>query len=59
MPERRAAKEGVPPPVKPMVVNELPLLGYLEQAVALTVTKSLTATGLKKPKHPLSFQNDD
>jgi len=42
----------VPPPVKPMVVNELPLLGYLEQTVALTVTKSLTATGLKKPKYP-------
>ena len=35
-----------------MVVNELPLLGYLEQTVALTVTKSLTATGLKKPKYP-------
>merc|ERR1711971_1009081 len=47
-----ALPKKVPPPVKPMVVNQLPLLGYLEQTVALTVTKSLTATGLAKPKYP-------
>jgi len=41
------------PPKKIYVnVNRLPMLGYMEQAVADAITKSLTAAGTFKPKYP-------
>jgi len=42
----------LPPKVRPIAVNKLPMLGYLEQTVALTITKSMSACGLAKPKFP-------
>ena len=42
----------LPPKVRPMAVNKLPMLGYLEQTVALTITKSMSQCGLAKPKFP-------
>jgi len=42
----------LPPKHEPMVVNSLPMLGYLEQTVAVAITKAMTAVGIKKPKYP-------
>ena len=33
-------------------VTSLPMLAYMEYTVAQTITKALTAVGLKRPKHP-------
>lgn len=46
----------LPPKIKPIAVNKLPMLGYLEQTVALTITKSMSACGLAKPKFPFMTQ---
>jgi len=35
-----------------MVVSSLPMLGYLEQTVAVAITKAMTAVGTIKPKYP-------
>jgi adenylate/nucleoside-diphosphate kinase len=42
----------LPPKHDPLVVNSLPMLGYMEQTVALAITKALTAVGMAKPKYP-------
>jgi len=42
----------LPPKRDPLVVNSLPMLGYMEQTVALAITKALTAVGMAKPKYP-------
>lgn len=34
------------------MVTSLPMLGYMEQTVASTITKALTAVGNFKPKYP-------
>ena len=35
-----------------MAVNSLPMLGYMEQTVAVAITKAMTAVGTVKPKYP-------
>jgi len=42
----------LPPKREPMVVSSLPMLGYLEQTVAVAITKAMTAVGTIKPKYP-------
>ena len=42
----------LPPKREPMAVNSLPMLGYLEQTVAVAITKAMTAVGNVKPKYP-------
>ena len=42
----------LPPKREPMAVNSLPMLGYLEQTVAVSITKAMTAVGTVKPKYP-------
>jgi len=42
----------LPPKREPMVVSSLPMLGYLEQTVAVAITKAMTAVGTVKPKYP-------
>ena len=42
----------LPPKREPLVVNALPMLGYMEQTVAHAVTKAMTAVGMLKPKYP-------
>lgn len=42
----------LPPPIAPISVNNLPLVGYLEQAVAKSLTEALTSVGTFKPKYP-------
>jgi len=42
----------LPPKREPMVVSSLPMLGYLEQTVAVAITKAMTAVGIIKPKYP-------
>ena len=42
----------LPPPKVKFPLNRLPMLGYLEQTVSLTLHKSLTAVGEFKPKFP-------
>jgi adenylate/nucleoside-diphosphate kinase len=42
----------LPPRVHKLETSKLPMLGYLEQTVALCVTKSLSQCGLAKPKFP-------
>ncbi|CAF1144837.1 unnamed protein product [Adineta ricciae] len=42
----------LPPPKTSIDVLNLPSLGYLEQTVAQSIIKSLTATGCFKPKFP-------
>ena len=42
----------LPPRRDPLVVSSLPMLGYMEQAVASAITKALTAVGMVKPKYP-------
>ena len=44
----------LPPLKQPLVVNSLPILGYLEQKVATCITNSLTAAGCFKPKLPFT-----
>ncbi|XP_063757950.1 adenylate kinase 9 [Eleginops maclovinus] len=47
----------VPPLWEPVPLTSLPTLGYLEQGVAVSVIKALTAVGCLKPKYPfLSIQ---
>uniref|UniRef100_A0A4W3JBZ5 Cilia- and flagella-associated protein 206 n=1 Tax=Callorhinchus milii TaxID=7868 RepID=A0A4W3JBZ5_CALMI len=41
------------PPVKePILLTSLPMLGYMEQGVAVSIIKALTAVGCLKPKYP-------
>ncbi|ELT97134.1 hypothetical protein CAPTEDRAFT_218532 [Capitella teleta] len=42
----------LPPKKKALPLSSLPMLGYMEQTVAATITKSLTAVGNFKPKYP-------
>ena len=42
----------LPPKKEPLMVTSLPMLGYMEQTVATTITKALTAVGNFKPKYP-------
>ncbi|KAM4713125.1 adenylate kinase 9 [Anableps anableps] len=42
----------VPPVCDPIPLTSLPMLGYLEQGVAVAVIKAMTATGSLKPKYP-------
>ena len=42
----------LPPPKVNLPLNSLPMLGYLEQTVSVTLHKSLTAVGEFKPKFP-------
>ncbi|XP_075315081.1 adenylate kinase 9 [Odontesthes bonariensis] len=47
----------VPPLCEPVPLTSLPTLGYLEQGVAVSVIKAMTAAGCLKPKYPfLSIQ---
>ncbi|KAF3849882.1 hypothetical protein F7725_019601 [Dissostichus mawsoni] len=47
----------VPPLCEPVPLTSLPTLGYLEQGVAVSVIKAMTAVGCLKPKYPfLSIQ---
>ncbi|XP_072219011.1 adenylate kinase 9 [Leuresthes tenuis] len=47
----------VPPLCEPVPLTSLPTLGYLEQGVAVSVIKAMTAVGCFKPKYPfLSLQ---
>ncbi|KAK9531540.1 hypothetical protein VZT92_010959 [Zoarces viviparus] len=47
----------VPPLCEPIPLTSLPTLGYLEQVVAVSVVKAMTAVGCLKPKYPfLSIQ---
>eukprot|EP00043_Microstomoeca_roanoka_P014386 m.142673 g.142673 ORF g.142673 m.142673 type:complete len:1621 (-) comp16001_c0_seq1:119-4981(-) len=54
-PHRYAAlspPEKIPRHVAPVNVASLPMLAYMEYSVAQTITKALTAVGLKRPKFP-------
>ena len=42
----------LPPPVRPVAVSSLPIVGYLEQTVASVLNRALTAVGKQRPKHP-------
>nr|XP_040016288.1 adenylate kinase 9 isoform X3 [Gasterosteus aculeatus aculeatus] len=42
----------VPPLCQPVPLTSLPTLGYLEQGVAVSVIKAMTAVGCLKPKYP-------
>ncbi|XP_075872948.1 adenylate kinase 9 isoform X2 [Nelusetta ayraudi] len=42
----------IPPLSDPVPLTSLPTLGYLEQGVAVTVIKAMTAVGRLKPKYP-------
>ncbi|KAL0967755.1 hypothetical protein UPYG_G00256470 [Umbra pygmaea] len=42
----------LPPMSEPLQLTSLPLLGYMEQGVARSVIKALTAVGCLKPKFP-------
>ncbi|KAI6645758.1 Adenylate kinase 9-like [Oopsacas minuta] len=42
----------LPPAIVKLPLNRLPMLGYLEQTVSITLHKSLTAVGEFKPKFP-------
>lgn len=42
----------LPPKKEPLSVTGLPMLGYMEQTVALAVTKAMTRCGCFKPKYP-------
>ncbi|XP_028996681.1 adenylate kinase 9 [Betta splendens] len=42
----------VPPLCEPVLLSSLPTLGYLEQGVAVSVIKAMTAVGCLKPKYP-------
>uniref|UniRef100_A0A8C6T3N0 Uncharacterized protein n=1 Tax=Neogobius melanostomus TaxID=47308 RepID=A0A8C6T3N0_9GOBI len=47
----------IPPLCEPVPLSSLPNLGYLEQGVAVSVIKAVTAVGCLKPKYPfLSVQ---
>ncbi|KAK7907798.1 hypothetical protein WMY93_016410 [Mugilogobius chulae] len=47
----------IPPLCEPAPLSSLPNLGYLEQGVAVSVIKAVTAVGCLKPKYPfLSIQ---
>ncbi|XP_055005398.1 adenylate kinase 9 isoform X2 [Boleophthalmus pectinirostris] len=49
--------EKIPPLCEPVPVSSFPNLGYLEQGVAVSVIKAVTAVGCLKPKYPfLSVQ---
>ncbi|XP_072356094.1 adenylate kinase 9 isoform X2 [Scyliorhinus torazame] len=42
----------LPPEKEPVFPTSLPMLGYMEQGVALSIIKALTAVGCLKPKYP-------
>jgi adenylate/nucleoside-diphosphate kinase len=42
----------LPPKLMPVNVGSLPLIGYLEQSVARSLTDALTALGKARPKYP-------
>ncbi|KAJ0026849.1 hypothetical protein NQD34_017849 [Periophthalmus magnuspinnatus] len=49
--------EKIPPLCEPVPLSSIPNLGYLEQGVAVSVIKAVTAVGCLKPKYPfLSVQ---
>ncbi|KAI8911461.1 hypothetical protein EDD86DRAFT_188816 [Gorgonomyces haynaldii] len=47
----------LPPPSVNINVNQLPMIGYLEQTVAQSLTKALSEVGAFKPKHPYKSVN--
>ncbi|KFU94690.1 Adenylate kinase domain-containing protein 1, partial [Chaetura pelagica] len=42
----------LPPPKEPKLLTALPMLGYLEQAIATALIRALTDVGCLKPKYP-------
>lgn len=42
----------LPPPIAPIPISGLPVVGYLEQSLASALTKALVAVGTFKPTHP-------
>lgn len=42
----------LPPLIAPVPVGQLPMIGYLEQTVARTLTQALCEVGAVKPSHP-------
>ena len=42
----------LPPRSTPLAINQLPMLGFLEQTVSEAVIKALTSVGCFKPKYP-------
>ena len=42
----------LPPLKQPLPVTSLPMLGYMEQAVATAIIEALSAIGSSKPKFP-------
>jgi adenylate/nucleoside-diphosphate kinase len=42
----------LPPPIAPIPLSGLPVVGYLEQVTATALTKALINVGTSKPKHP-------
>jgi adenylate kinase family enzyme/YHS domain-containing protein len=42
----------LPPPNAPIPLAGLPVVGYLEQTIATSLTKGLLSVGKAKPKHP-------
>ena len=42
----------LPPKKDPLLVTSLPMLGYMEQALSVSITKALTSVGCFKPKFP-------
>ncbi|XP_028252479.1 adenylate kinase 9 isoform X2 [Parambassis ranga] len=42
----------IPPLCEPVPLTSLPTMGYLEQGVAVSVIKAMTAVGCLKPKYP-------
>ena len=47
----------LPPPISPIPIKGLPISGYLEQALASSLTTALFELGRARPKHPFKEIN--